>query len=419
MESLERYVKSPFPSPFCPQLTPKQADSYSTLRALVNGKVIGSVIDIQDETEVSALKRAVGSAFAAKNLLDYEPDVDRTTERLVKAIRNRRVVSLMDAMQQFQVDFLMKAAFSKHTDYLETGRSTVAISGHSRMLHWSRWQSMPALESLLFKSPLCAAWYKKSKPANPAAWTGMAMEEFNKRQKLHPEKADGADIEAAEPDLMEKYLFGGDRHKETVSDETILRMVSSTIAAGFDTSAYTMTTILYNLLKNSEAMKKQMSEINDALDGGRLSNPPRFTETDKLPYLSAVIKETMRLRPFLSVLLEREVPVDGAEIAGKFLPGGTTVGIFTTSAHLNSSVFGKDADEFRPERWTEADHERTVLMERSILSFGAGKRVCIGRHIAELEMKKVIPRLLLEFNVSCLVHGKAIQEYEFFTLVPY
>jgi cytochrome P450 len=48
-------------------------------------------------------------------------------------------------------------------------------------------------------------------------------------------------------------------------------------------------------------------------------------------------------------------------------------------------------------------------MERTMLAFGAGKRVCLGRHIAELEMKKVIPRLLLEFDVRTpdtgLPHG--------------
>lgn len=65
----------------------RKADSYSTVRALVNGKIMGSVVDMQNENEVSALKRAVGGAFATKNLLDYEPDVDHTLERLVQVIR--------------------------------------------------------------------------------------------------------------------------------------------------------------------------------------------------------------------------------------------------------------------------------------------------------------------------------------------
>jgi cytochrome P450 len=375
----------------------KKANSYRTLQALVNGKVIGSVIDMQDENEVSALKRAVGSAFALKNLLDYEPDVDHTLERLVQAMRKRRTVSLLDAMQQFQVDFLMKAAFSKDTDYLETNRSTNPISTDARLQHWYQWQSMPGLEWLLFKSPLCSAWYGGGR-TKPQVWTTMALDETQRRQRLKSGEAGG--FGSKKPDLLSKYLCGWDRHKETVSETTMVRMVSSTIAAGFDTSAYTMTMILYNLLKHPAALKKLRSELDNALNSGRLSDPPTFSETDKLDYLGAVIKETMRLQPFVKPLLERIVPPGGADIAGKFLPGGTTVAISSNVAHNDIPVFGKDAEEFRPDRWLEGDHQHKLLMERSVLGFGAGKRVCIGRHIAELEMKKVIPRLLLEFDVS-------------------
>ena len=301
-------------------------------------------------------------------------------------------------MQQFQVDFLMKAAFSKHTDYLETDRSTLPISGYGRISHWSRWVAMPGLESLLFKSSLSSMLIHRTGAQKPPLWTTMAMEEFAKRKQTRSEKPN--EISEEKPDLMDKYLYGADRHKEKVSDETILRMIVSTISAGFDTSAYTMTVILYYLLKDPTAMKKQMSEITDGLKAGVLSNETRFTEVDKLPYLAAVIKETMRLRPVLDLLLEREVPREGAEIAGKFIPGGTTVGVPALVAHFDTTVFGKDAEAFRPERWIEADHEQKVLMEKTVLGFGAGKRVCLGRHIAELEIKKVIPRLLMEFDVS-------------------
>lgn len=365
----------------------------------MNGKIIGSVIDLQDETEVSGLRRAVGNAFAAKNLLDYEADVDHTVERLLRAIRKARLVNGHAILQQFQVDFLMKAAFSRQTDYLETRRSTSAINGYSRLTHWSRWQSAPSLEWLFFKSPLCSAWYAR-RAAKPQAWTAMAIEEFNnRRNKKQPAAAAAGDDK---PDLLAKFMSGGDRHRDTVSTETVLRMVSSTISAGFDSSAFTMMSILYMLLKNPPAKEKLQAELDDAVSAGRLSPPwpPRFTDVDRLPYLGAVIKESMRLSTFLVNSLEREVPAGGAEVAGAYLPTGTVVGVAIQIAHRDTGVFGKDADEFRPDRWLEADEKTRLLMERSVLSFGGGKRVCMGRHIAELEMKKVIPSLLLEFDVS-------------------
>lgn len=394
MGSSERYVAIPFvhicrTDPFL-----RQADSYQTLRVLSGCKIIGSVIDLQDETEVSALRRGVGAAFATNNLLDYELDVDNTAERLVQAIRKAGTVVVFDVMQQFQVDFLVKAAFSKETDYLESRRPTRSISGHARLAHWTRYQSIPTIERLLFKSPICSAWWYRSRKKAPI-WTTMAIEEYQKRiGKSCLEKAD------QKPDLLSKYLQGGERHKNIVSHEAVIRMISSTISAGFDTSAYTMTTIIYFLLRNPDTLRRLQLELDHAVTSGNLSDPPKFTEADRLKYLGAVIKESMRLSQFLPNLLERVVPSEGAEIAGKWLPGGTVVGVPAYIAHRDSNIFGNDANEFRPERWLEADGDQRILMERSVLGFGGGKRICIGRHIAELEMKKVIPRLLLEFNVS-------------------
>lgn len=73
--------------------------------------------------------------------------------------------------------------------------------------------------------------------------------------------------------------------------------------------------------------------------------------------------------------------------------------------HRNESVWGADAAEFRPERWTEAqaeaqagNKERLRRMEAYYLPFGLGSRTCIGRHISMLEMCKLMPRLLRDFE---------------------
>lgn len=360
---------------------------------LSNGKIVGSVIDMQDEAEVSALRRAVGSAFATKNVLDYESDVDYTAGVLIGTLREVRTVEVFGTMQQFQVDFLMKAAFSRNTDYLASRKSTKPISGHHRLRHWMKWHSLPSLEKLLYKSPLCKGWY--GSVGSPPPWTAMAMEELEVRRQQ-----DGGLKGDKKPDLLTKYLEGAQRHADSISTAVLLRLISSTISAGFDTSAFTMTTILYYLLKNPDAMKKLRAEVEAAFGIGQRSDPPSYAETNELEYLGAVIKESMRLFHFLHILLEREVPAGGAEIAGRWFPGGTTVAVPAQVVHFDPAVFGDDAAEFRPDRWVEADEPQRLTMEKTMLGFGAGKRICIGKHMAELEIKKVIPRLLLEFDVS-------------------
>lgn len=81
--------------------------------------------------------------------------------------------------------------------------------------------------------------------------------------------------------------------------------------------------------------------------------------------------------------------------------------------HLNEGVWGPDAREFRPERWLEAQAEalggnkdRLRRMEAYYLPFGLGSRTCIGRHISMLEMTKLMPRLLRDFEFELETPGK-------------
>lgn len=117
-------------------------------------------------------------------------------------------------------------------------------------------------------------------------------------------------------------------------------------------------------------------------------------------YLDAVLKESMRLLPIASWGLDRVVPPAGVTVAGKFIPGDTIVGCQIDATHLDKDVYGIDSDLYKPERWIEANEDQRRQMDRSFLTFSAGKRICTGVHIAWLEMKKTLPLLLMNFDVS-------------------
>ena len=106
------------------------------------------------------------------------------------------------------------------------------------------------------------------------------------------------------------------------------------------------------------------------------------------------------MHPASAVLLERVVPPTGADIAGEHMAGGTVVGVSSWAVHHNKDVFGQDVDTFRPERWLEPSEAQVRLMERSMLHFGAGNHLCLGKNISAIEMYKVVPSLMRTFKVG-------------------
>ncbi len=89
-------------------------------------------------------------------------------------------------------------------------------------------------------------------------------------------------------------------------------------------------------------------------------------------------------------LYPKSVPPEGDMIHGKFIPGGTAIGMNTASLFSSTTHFGDDAAIFRPERFTEADEQKRTAMERLVeLGFGYGRFQCAGKPVAFMELNKV------------------------------
>lgn len=163
------------------------------------------------------------------------------------------------------------------------------------------------------------------------------------------------------------------------------------IIAGSDTTANAINMTVSYAAANPEISTKIRNEIESAIMDDKISSPVTNEEALKLPYLQAVIWEGLRVHPPFGGLIMKEVGAEGDMYDGKFLPAGTRIGHSTWAVTHETSVFGADADVFRPERWLEADQKsRAMMRKQTELVFGSGRWGCPGKTVALIELNKVM-----------------------------
>ncbi|KAI1117112.1 cytochrome P450 [Nemania sp. NC0429] len=169
--------------------------------------------------------------------------------------------------------------------------------------------------------------------------------------------------------------------------------------AGSETTASSITMILVHVTSTPAVYHKLKKEIKSAIEGGRASIPITGAEARELPYLQAVVYESLRIRPPATATFGKMVPPGGDTIHGHFVPGGTTVSPNLSSLMRSKVLFGEDAEMFRPERFLEADEATRTEMIRNVeLTFGYGRWMCAGKAIAFLEMNKTVFEIFRNFD---------------------
>jgi cytochrome P450 len=186
------------------------------------------------------------------------------------------------------------------------------------------------------------------------------------------------------------------------------------VLAGSDTTAAGIRVILLFVMTHPRVYAKLQAEIDGAVKAGIAPEVPGVisdAEARKLPYLTAVVKEGMRIHPPVANLFSRIVPPKGdlVSVDGKeyFLPGGAMIGYAGWTMHRhNTSLYGPDASVFRPERWLldesdPAQKERLARMNKTNdMIFGYGRWVCLGKTVALIEIHKTIFELFRNFDLA-------------------
>ncbi|KAI1610627.1 cytochrome P450 oxidoreductase [Exophiala viscosa] len=344
-------------------------------------------------------RRNVASLYSMTSLVGMEPNVVDCAALLSQKFNDFAVngtqFNLQVWFQYFAFDTIASITLSKRFGFLDTGADNGGMIAalHSYLQYLSK-------VGVIHEWHRTFMWILSFFPAGGMRYMGgFMMEQVQEGQRTKSKSDLEKDESKPTDDFLTKLLRMHALQPEKFPMDAVYSTCGTNIGAGSDTTSVSLAGIMYCLMKHPEAVRKLRQEIDQAVAERGSKEMLTFQEAQKLPYLQACIKEGLRCHPATGLPMVRVVPEGGATIAGRYFPAKTEVGVNSWVAHANQEVFGKDAGEFRPERWLESA-ERASEMNRYIMTFGAGSRTCIGKNISLLEISILIPELVRWFDIT-------------------
>ncbi|KAF3070556.1 hypothetical protein GL218_00250 [Daldinia childiae] len=193
-------------------------------------------------------------------------------------------------------------------------------------------------------------------------------------------------------DLLSAMLNGVDpKTGQHMTDTSITDNLITFLIAGHETTSGLLSFVFFELLKNPEAYRKAQQEVDTVIGKG----PITVEHMSKLPYIVAVMRETLRLcSPIPQIGV---TPREDTLLAGKYpVKKDEVTVLMVKKMHVDPAVYGEDAEEFKPERMLDEPFNK--LPKNAWKPFGNGLRACIGRPFAWQEATLAIAMLLQNFN---------------------
>ncbi|EXJ81801.1 hypothetical protein A1O1_07866 [Capronia coronata CBS 617.96] len=371
-----------------------------------------NVLSQKDEKLHNSLRSKLIRGYSGKDLPNLEADIDARIVDLVNLIQtessNNKLIDFSASAQYFTLDVVTHISFSAPVGYLRQNRDVYSyiskVSDYLQVLELGA--NSPTIQRILDSGLMAPFRPKTTDTDGMGAMMGMA----SKAVAFHY-----APDAKAYPDMLGSFIKHGLTQQEAESEAMVQ------VLGGSDSTATAIRMIMLYIITHPDVYAKCVQEIEANEHVFTASHSITSADSRKhLPYVQACIKEGMRIWPPLQALNSKLSPPGGETVNAVFIPGGIEVchNAYTTQRRVE--IYGADAEYFRPERWLEAAAEagkpeadgktRLARMESTLeLIFGSGRFGCLGRHIALIELDKVIPVLLRNFQWAVADPSRAIE----------
>ncbi|GLT64362.1 hypothetical protein SLA2020_368620 [Shorea laevis] len=266
------------------------------------------------------------------------------------------------------------------SEFFEAVNRVMETSGYANMADyfpWLRWLDPQGLEKKMKKE------------------LGKAIEIASNlvRERIEEKKlATGEERKKDFLDLLLEFRGNGKDELDKFSDHEVIIFILELFMAGGETTSSSIEWAMTELLRHPEALTKAKVELADVVGPNRKLEE---ADIDSLPYLNAVVKETLRLHPPLPFLVPRKA-IEDTNFMGYNIPKNAQVFVNVWATGRDPEMWD-DPWSFKPERFLglKTDYKG---QDFELIPFGAGRRICAGLPLAHRMLHLVLGSLLHHFD---------------------
>ncbi|KAK5728388.1 hypothetical protein LTR15_001524 [Elasticomyces elasticus] len=317
------------------------------------------------------LRKLLSNAFSDKTLKGQEPVllhyVDLLIERLKEEAAKEPVMDLVRWYNYVTFDIIGHLAFNEPFDCLKNTEYVILRIMPKKMVERRRWHY------------------------------SLVAEKVKRRKTREPDYVD----------FMSHLLKAEEAGRLQMPD--LVANANLMVIAGSETTATILSGTTYFLLTHPEVMKKLVHEIRTSFTSADQIN---ISEVSKLKYINGVLDESFRLYPPAAGSHPRLTPPEGANIVGEWLPGNVSLGMAQYAVFRSPTNFA-DPEQFIPERWFSDDPKFANDKREALQPFSFGPRNCIGRNLANIEMRLIFAKMIWWFDLELMPEAKNWVEQQY------
>ncbi|KAH8657999.1 cytochrome P450 86A1 [Xylariales sp. PMI_506] len=373
-----------------------RAKGYYTFR-FTPGTAGDSIASVRDNEKHARIRVKLAPGYTGKTIDGVEQIVDKHIMELVNLIETKyltsgttyRPVDFARLTQYLSIDIITSFAFQESFSCLRRdddfyGYLAAVNAAIGPLMAFA---FLPFYHRLMDTAMLGAIF--------PDA--AFIPEIFNMARRQVSQRFEAQDHDLKDRnEVLSTWVAAGLGQKELVN-ETVVQL-----GAGGETTSTGIRAAMLYLMTSPRSYHALQQEIDAALESTAISCPLSEQEVVNLPYLQAVVKETLRL--FMPAAFFPKSSPNEEILCGLKIPAGVSVEMAYKPALRTKEIFGEDANMFRPERWIASSPDTLALMDETLrFVFGGPSRwECLGRGLALMQMHKVLFELFRKFDFALI-----------------